>query len=54
MTVVLIEFELVALAAAVLEFLLKHAQVELYAYCIVLSQVEDSKPKLISQGRLDE
>jgi hypothetical protein len=36
MTVVLIELELVAAAAAVLVFLLKHAQAELYAYCIGL------------------
>ena len=54
MTVLLIEFELVAAAAAVLVLLLKHARAELYAYCIGLSQVEDSKPILIPQGRLGE
>jgi hypothetical protein len=53
MTGVMIEFELVALAT-VLVLLLKHAQAELYAYCIGLSQVEDRKPILISQHRLDE
>ena len=48
----MIELELVALAAVVLVLLLKHAQAELYAYCIGLSQVEDSKVILISRGRL--
>jgi hypothetical protein len=52
MPVVMIEFKLVALAAAVLVLLL--AQAELYAYCIGLSQVEDSKLILISQGTLGE
>ena len=48
----MIEFELVALAAAVLVLLL--AQAELYAYCIGLSQVVDSKPISILKGRLGE
>jgi hypothetical protein len=51
---VMIEFELVASVAAVLVLLRKHALAELYAYCIGLSQVEDSKPILILQGRLGE
>jgi IS4 transposase len=54
MTVESIEFELVALVAAVLVLLLKHVQAELYANCIGLSQVVYSKPILISQGRLGE
>jgi hypothetical protein len=52
---VMIEFELVALVVAMLVLLRKkHAQAELNAYCIGLSQVVDSKPISILKGRLGE
>jgi hypothetical protein len=53
-TVVMIENWLLRLATAVLVLLLKHTRAELYAYCIGLLQMEDSKPILILQGRLGE